>query len=57
MRSVLENPETWIWKPEKLKYILENTWSRRVNLEHRMVYSINNINKIIFFLHFRYYYN
>jgi toxin YoeB len=29
-------------KPEPLKYNLKGLWSRRINLEHRLVYQIDN---------------
>ena len=41
------DPFTGIGKPEPLKYIAPNTWSRRIDLEHRLVYQID-ANRIIF---------
>lgn len=38
--AVLEDPFKGIGKPEPLKYLGGNTWSRRVTQEHRMVYEI-----------------
>ena len=35
------HPETGTGKPEKLKENLSNYWSRRINLKHRIVYTIN----------------
>ncbi len=35
-----------IGKPEKLKQNLSGWWSRRINLEHRLVYRVHN-NKIV----------
>jgi toxin YoeB len=40
-------PFTGIGKPEPLKYIAPNTWSRRIDLEHRLLYQID-ANRIIF---------
>ncbi|MDR1974115.1 MAG: Txe/YoeB family addiction module toxin [Bacteroidales bacterium] len=36
-----EHPRTGIGKPEQLKY-LKNTWSRRIDSKHRMVYTIED---------------
>lgn len=36
-----------IGKPEKLKYDKKDLYSRRINLEHRLVYHIENNNLII----------
>lgn len=34
------HPETGIGKPEALKHNLAGYWSRRINLEHRIIYEI-----------------
>ena len=47
-------PFTGLGKPEPLKYIAANTWSRRIDLEHRLVYQVDN-NRITF-LQARYHY-
>ena len=36
-----EHPETGTGRPEKLKYDYNGYWSRRINHEHRLVYSID----------------
>lgn len=36
-----EHPETGTGKPERLKNNLSGLWSRRINHEHRLVYSID----------------
>jgi toxin YoeB len=41
------DPFTGIGKPEQLKYITANTWSRRIDLEHRLVYQVDD-NRIVF---------
>jgi len=41
-------------KPESLKHNLAGWWSRRINLEHRIVYKINNDTIVI--LQCRYHY-
>jgi toxin YoeB len=48
------DPFTGIGKPEALKYIAANTWSRRIDLEHRLVYQVA-ADRIIF-LQARYHY-
>lgn len=35
-----EHPETGTGQVEKLKHYTEETWSRRINDEHRLVYRI-----------------
>lgn len=40
--AVMENPFEGIGKPEPLKYMDENICSRRINLEHRLVYCVGN---------------
>lgn len=49
------DPFTGIGKPEPLKYIEANTWSRRIDLEHRLVYKV--IDNQVYFLQARYHYN
>ncbi|MGK7894234.1 MAG: Txe/YoeB family addiction module toxin [Xenococcus sp. (in: cyanobacteria)] len=49
-----ENPFSGIGKPEPLKYMLSNTWSRRITQEHRLVYRVVDNN--IYFLQARYHY-
>ena len=49
-----DNPCSGIGKPEPLKYMVSNTWSRRITLEHRLVYRVRD-NKI-YFLQARYHY-
>lgn len=48
------NPFTGIGKPEPLKYIASDTWSRRIDLEHRLVYKVTDNH--IYFLQARYHY-
>ena len=47
-------PFTGLRKPEPLKYIAADTWSRRIDLEHRLVYKVTE-NKV-YFLQARYHY-
>jgi toxin YoeB len=36
------DPYTGIGKPEPLKYELAGYWSRRINSEHRIIYSVHD---------------
>ncbi len=38
----MKNPFQGIGKPEPLKYMEGNTFSRRIDLEHRLVYPISS---------------
>lgn len=38
--AIQENPFTGIGKPEALKHDLTGKWSRRINLEHRIIYQV-----------------
>ncbi len=42
-----EHPETGTGKPERLKNNLSGLWSRRINKEHRLVYSIDGEKVIV----------
>ena len=37
-----ETPFEGEGKPEELKYELSGYWSRRINLEHRLIYKVDN---------------
>ena len=41
LKDIMEHPYTGIGKPEPLKYDLDGKWSRRINAEHRLIYSVN----------------
>lgn len=49
------DPFAGLGKPEPLKYIAANIWSRRIDLEHRLVYQVDN-NRVVF-LQARYHYD
>ncbi|MDJ0575543.1 MAG: Txe/YoeB family addiction module toxin [Xenococcaceae cyanobacterium MO_234.B1] len=51
---VCQQPFKGIGKPEPLKYLEANTWSRRIDLEHRLVYRVKD--NRIYFLQCRYHY-
>ena len=38
--ATMQDPFTGIGKPEPLKHLDPDTWSRRINLEHRLVYRV-----------------
>jgi toxin YoeB len=53
--AVLADPFKGIGKPEPLKFLAPNTWSRRLTQEHRIVYVVKH--KRIEFLQSRYHYS
>lgn len=55
VEAVLDEPFTGIGKPEPLKYLAANTWSRRLTQEHRIVYVVNDLR--VEFLQGRYHYS
>ena len=40
--AVMEDPFKGIGKPELLKYVDSDIWSRRIDLEHRFIYRVSN---------------
>jgi toxin YoeB len=46
--AIMSDPFTGIGKPEPLKYMDSDYWSRRIDLEHRLIYIVNN-EQIVFF--------
>jgi len=54
MEAVLADPFAGIGKPEPLKYLAPNTWSRRLTQEHRVVYLVKDDR--VEFLQARYHY-
>ena len=55
--DIREHPYTGIAKPEPLKYDLMGKWSRRINEEHRIIYSVNDDRLEIDILSMRYHYS
>lgn len=51
---VLRTPFEGQGKPEKLRHLSENTWSRRIDQEHRLLYKI--CEDYIHFIQARYHY-
>ncbi|HET55911.1 MAG TPA: Txe/YoeB family addiction module toxin [Ignavibacteria bacterium] len=54
MEAVLRDPFNGIGKPEQLKYLKKDIWSRRITQEHRIVYKVSK--EQINFLQCRYHY-
>lgn len=54
IEHVIRDPFAGIGKPEPLKYLAPNTWSRRLTQEHRIVYLVSETR--IDFLQARYHY-
>jgi toxin YoeB len=54
VEAVLRDPSTGIGKPERLRYLGRNIWSRRLTQEHRVVYLVRR--ERIDFLQARYHY-
>ena len=46
LNDISQHPYTGIGKPEALKYSLAGMWSRRINREHRIIYTVDD-NRII----------
>ena len=40
LQSISETPFSGVEKPEALKHELSGKWSRRINGEHRIIYSV-----------------
>jgi len=54
IQAIDRTPFEGIGKPEPLKHQLTNCWSRRINLEHRLVYQVINDEIIIVSCKFHY---
>lgn len=54
IEAVMRDPFKGIGKPEPLRYLAPGTWSRRITLEHRIVYLVTNDR--VDFLQARYHY-
>ena len=46
LADIAQHPYTGIGKPEALRHSLSGMWSRRINREHRLIYSVDD-NRII----------
>lgn len=56
LKDISEHPYTGIGKPEALKYELAGKWSRRINSEHRIIYSVSENTIEIYVFSMRYHY-
>lgn len=54
IKDISRSSFTGLGKPENLKYDLSGYWSRRINHEHRFVYTVKD--KKIYILQCRYHY-
>ncbi len=52
--DIQKNPFEGLGKPEALKYKFNGCWSRRITLEHRLVYLITDKEIVIFTCRFPY---
>ena len=57
LEDIAEHPYTGIGKPEPLKYELAGKWSRRINAEHRIVYSVQDDIIEVYIFSMRYHYS
>jgi toxin YoeB len=48
IRDILRNPFDGIGKPEALKHQYKGFWSRRIDQEHRLIYSVTESSVVIF---------
>jgi toxin YoeB len=57
LKDIMEHPYTGKGKPEPLKYDLAGKWSRRINAEHRLIYSVNENIITVYVFSMRYHYS
>ncbi|MBR3302869.1 MAG: Txe/YoeB family addiction module toxin [Bacteroidales bacterium] len=57
LKDIAEHPYIGIGKPEALKFSLSGKWSRRINREHRIIYSVNEEEIIVHILALRSHYS
>ena len=57
LKDIMEHPYTGIGKPEPLKYDLAGKWSRRINSEHRLIYSVKEDIITVYVFSMRYHYS
>ena len=56
LKDIAAHPYTGIGKPEPLKYELSGYWSRRINAEHRIIYSVHEEIVTVYVFSMRYHY-
>jgi toxin YoeB len=54
IRDIQRTPYEGIGKPEPLKFDLAGFWSRRIDLEHRLVYRVEDSDILIYACRFHY---
>lgn len=54
IKEISRTPFEGIGKPEALKHDLAGLWSRRIDLEHRLVYKVENEALFIYSCRFHY---
>ncbi len=54
IKNTMRSPYKGIGKPEALKHLLKGYWSRRIDREHRMVYTVADKQLIILQLRYHY---
>lgn len=47
IKDIKRNPYEGLGKPEPLRYALQGYWSRRITIEDRIIYKVENDNLII----------
>lgn len=47
IRDIIRSPYDGIGKPEPLRHDLQGYWSRRIDIEHRLVYQIEQPDRLI----------
>lgn len=47
IQELKQHPETGTGKPERLKHYKQNTWSRRIDRKHRLVYLIDGTKIVV----------
>ncbi len=47
IQELKQHPETGTGKPERLKHFQQNTWSRRIDRKHRLVYLIDGTKIVV----------
>lgn len=54
IKDIQRNPYEGLGKPEPLKFDLAGLWSRRIDLEHRLVYRIEEGDLLIYACKYHY---
>jgi len=54
LKSITRTPFEGIGNPEALKYQLKGSWSRRIDSEHRLVYTVQENDLIIISCRYHY---